>query len=55
VQQLASASPEALEAHLTGLARAVSNVRAMGKDGRRYRYLKQEAAWAQEQSAGCIS
>ncbi|MDQ1919809.1 hypothetical protein [Massilia pseudoviolaceinigra] len=48
-QALVAASPEALESHLPVLERQVSNVWAMGKDGRAYHPLKDQidsAAWA---------
>ncbi|MDQ1834000.1 hypothetical protein [Massilia scottii] len=46
-QVLASASPEALEAHLPVLEREVSNVWAMEKDGHFYLSLKEQAASAE--------
>ncbi|HGM6098276.1 TPA: hypothetical protein ACKP3Z_005534 [Pseudomonas aeruginosa] len=43
---LASASPEALCAHLPLLENQVSNVWSMGKDGRSYWPIKRQAATA---------
>ena len=43
---LASASPEALSAHLPLLENQVSNVWSMGKDGRSYWPVKRQAATA---------
>lgn len=43
---LASASPEALRAHLPLLENQVSNVWSMGKDGRSYWPIKRQAATA---------
>lgn len=47
---LASASPDALDGHLPLLENQVSNVWAMGKDGRSYWTIRQQAA-----TADCIA
>ncbi len=47
---LASASPDALEGHLPFTENQVSNVWAMGKDGRSYWTIRRQAT-----TAGCIA